>query len=91
MIFVQGSRGVRALQNAVKESGVDIKADGKMGQDTATAVEKAIEKVGEDKLHQLIAENRIKQFEKSDSWKDYHKGWTNRTFKMLDLFTKKEK
>lgn len=88
MVFVQGKRGVRALQAAVKEAGVDVDVDGFMGRDTAEAIDEAIERVGEKKLHQLIAENRLKQFEKSDKWDKYHKGWTNRTFKMLDLFTK---
>lgn len=91
MVYVQGKRGVRALQEAAKEAGVSIKPDGYMGDDTASAVEEAIEKVGEDKFHKLIAENRLKQFEKSSSYKKYHKGWINRTVKMLDLFTKKEK
>ena len=91
MVFAQGYNGVKALQEAVKETGINIVVDGGMGKDTAKAVEEAIEKVGENKFHHLIAENRIKQFEKSESWEEYHKGWTNRTFKMLDLFTKRKK
>ena len=91
MVFVQGYNGVKALQKAASEAGFPVQIDGGMGKDTAKAVNQAVKKVGEKKFHQLIAENRLKEFEKSDSWEHYHKGWTNRTFKMLDLFTKEEK
>lgn len=95
MIYVQGKRGVRALQQAAKSAGEDLEVDGLMGQDTANAVKKAIEKVGEKKFHKLIAEKRLHQFESikdinKEAYEEYIGGWTNRTVNMLDLFTKEK-
>jgi len=95
MVYVQGKRGVRALQKAIQDAGVNIKVDGMMGSDTADALKVAAEKVGNKKIHELMASNRLKQFEtiqskNPEAYEKYKGGWTNRTMKMLDLFTKEK-
>jgi lysozyme family protein len=89
--YLAGKKGIRAFQNALKEAGADIDPDGFIGDDTVRATKEALEKVSEQELHRLIAENRIREFEKikktsPENYNKFIKGWTNRAFKMFEIY-----
>jgi len=89
--FLAGTHGIKAFQAALKEAGADISPDGYIGEDTAKATQVALDKVGEKVLHRMIAENRLKEFEKVkgknlENYNNHIKGWTNRALKMFELY-----
>ena len=84
MNFLGGKNGIRAFQLAIREAGIPIKADGSIGPKTVKATQEALDKIGSKALHSLMAENRIKEFEKiketnPEKHARFIDGWSNRT------------